>query len=303
MWRAVLGLILLFVAATEARAQIRSVELQAPRPFGYFVGDAIHHEVDIVVDPGVDLIPGSLPQPGSLNFWLDLVASRVEESTLRHGKRYRLSLDYQNFYPALDARLLVIPGFSLSFLSGKRQLTAEVPAWSFYISPLREVLPAEKASGADYMRPDVVPNAADVSSVRVATFGFLALSLIVLALLAYHRAWWPFTRRAHRPFALAARDINRSLREGGDGKAYVDALLILHRAIDATAGQAVIAEDLPNFLERVPKFQRLQPEFIRFFLSSRDAFFAGNSKDAAADFPPSELGHFSEQLALVERAA
>jgi mxaA protein len=290
-----------FACTATAQAQVRSVTLQTPRLFGYFIGDVLHTEVDVIVDKGVDLVPASIPQPGPLNSWLELIDSRVEEGSSNGEKSYHLYLAYQNFYPALDSRPLDVPGFTLSFMSAGQPVSAQVPQWSFLISPLREVLPPAKASGADYMQPDVDPPYVDLNRERLATFSFLAAGLVALAFLAYHHAWWPFAARAKRPFTEAARRIRKLLGPAQGESAYREALLTLHRAIDATAGHAVFAEDVPEFLERAPAFSRLKEEFILFFRSSRQVFFGDNTGSATADFGADALVRFAKRLASTER--
>jgi mxaA protein len=303
MARVVVGLMVLAAGVTMAQAQVRSVNLVTPRLFGYFVGDVIRSEVDIVVDNGTDLVPASVPQPGPLNAWLELVDSRIEQGSTDDGKLYRLFFAYQNFYPALDSRELDVPGFALSFRSGDKTISAQVPGWSFLISSLREVLPPPKASGAAYMQADVTPPFIGLHRYRVATFGFFAACLAALVFLAYHLALWPFARRPNRPFTEAARRIRRQVA-GADGALdYRDALLTLHRAVDATAGHAVFAEDLPEFLDRAPAFSPLKDDFNLFFRSSRQVFFGDDVAAARAEFNLGELSRFSERLAAAERAA
>jgi len=293
---------MIFASLAAADAQVRSVKLVTPRLFGYFVGDRIPVEADVVVDKDADLVAASLPQAGPLNAWLEIVGSRVEEeSAAGDGKLYRIYVDYQNFYPALDSRSLDVPGFTLSFTAGGKTLSADVPGWSFLISPLREVQPPPKPSGVDYMQPDARPRRISLYRSSVAALGLFACCLATFALLAYHLAWWPFTARPRRPFTSAARRIHQLLDTRSGGAGYRDALLTLHRAIDATAGHAVFAEDLPEFLDHSPAFSPLKEDFDLFFRSSRQAFFSDKTDAAASDFGPGKLSRFSDQLASVER--
>ncbi len=302
--RMALGAVFALLAmCAVAQAQVQSVKLLTPRLFGYFVGDVLDDEVVVRVDKGTELVAGSVPQRGSLNAWFELVASSVEEEEADGAKIYRLYLAYQNFYPAIDARQLEVPGFTLSFKAGDRIYPAEVPGWSFNISPLREVLPPAKASGDQYMQPDALPPFYDLRGDATIALALLALALVALALLAYHLAWWPFGARAHRPFTEAARSIRKLLRGTEAGPAYREAVVILHRAVDATAGHAVFSEDVPAFLAQHPAFARLKDEFTRFFASSQKAFFGENPADAIAGFGPAELRRFSDQLSATERSA
>jgi mxaA protein len=289
---------------SSAEAQVQSVKLVTPRLFGYFVGDVVQAVVEVRVDKGTEFVPASLPQRGSLNQWLGLVRSNVEKVDERKADLYRFRFAYQNFYPALDVRPLEVPAFALSFKSGDRNYSADVPAWSFTIAPLREVLPAAKESGADYMQPDVLPAYYDARRDAYITLGLFAAALAALALLAYHLAWWPFRARKHRPFTEAARTVSKLLKKTEDvGPAYREALVILHRAVDATAGHAVFSQDVPVFVAQHPAFGPLKDKLQRFFASSQNVFFGDRSADAIAGLSPAELRRFGYELAAAERSA
>ncbi|WP_204279057.1 hypothetical protein, partial [Klebsiella aerogenes] len=74
--------------------------------FGYFLGDLVETQVDILADPGLRVQRASLPSPGPVTYWLDLREVAVEEANVGGAARTRLRLTYQNFYAALDARSL-----------------------------------------------------------------------------------------------------------------------------------------------------------------------------------------------------
>jgi mxaA protein len=303
MRKAAIAILIFLGAPLAAQAQVQSVNLITPRLFGHFVGDVLSAEVDVRVDDGVELVPASVPQPGPLNQWLELSHSRVETASDHGAKLYRLFFDYQTFYPALDARQLDIPGITLSFKSGDHIYPAEVPGWSFGISPLREILPPAKASGGQYMQPDVLPSHYDVRREIYFALGLLAATLVALILLAYHLAWWPFRARAHRPFTEASRTIRKLLAGAETTSAYREALVVLHRAVDSTAGHAVFSEDVPSFLDEHPSFARLKEQFTRFFASSQSVFFSDKPAAGIGAFSRAELRQFSDQLAATERSA
>ena len=302
IWATLVAALAFFGTPGAAAAQVQSVKLVPPRLFGYFIGDVLQDEVDVRVDKGTELVPASVPQRGSLNIWLELVGSRFERVDDHGADLYRFHFAYQTFYPAIDARPLEVPGFTLSFKSGDRILSAAVPAWSFGISPLREVLPPAKESGGQYMRPDISPPHYHIRRLAYVAGGLVAATVAALAWLAYHLAWWPFGARKQRPFTEAARAI-RKLPRGREGEpAYREALVILHRAVDATAGHAVFSEDVPAFIAKHPAFARLRGEFQRFFASSQAAFFGSRPADAMAGLSPAELRRLSDELAATERS-
>ncbi|WP_020176228.1 hypothetical protein [Methyloferula stellata] len=303
MRRAIFCLLLILSAMTGATAQIRSVEMITPRPFGYFLGDVIKSEVDITADSGFTLNQASIPKVGQLNYWLELVGTRTESTSRGNTTLYRLYLTYQNFYAALDSRRLEIPGFSLSFVSADQTATTIVPPLWIEVSALREVQPAMRESGSDYMRPDVKPRHIDLRADRTRTLGFGFAALAAWALLAYDRAWPPFAARPHRPFTLAARRIHQLSRGSTTAPAYKSALLILHRAIDESGGHTILSGDLGGFLESHPAFRRLEPDFKRFFSSSHRVFFGDQLLEGTPDFSQADLLAFCERLANAERSA
>lgn len=64
----------ILLSATPTLAQVRSLEIHKPRLFGYYIGDLISDEIDVIVDDGAILKDLSLPAPGPLNYWLTLKA-------------------------------------------------------------------------------------------------------------------------------------------------------------------------------------------------------------------------------------
>ncbi|WP_245581930.1 nonribosomal peptide synthetase MxaA [Phyllobacterium phragmitis] len=290
------------LASGEAAAQVRAVELMGPRPFGYFIGDVIHLEVELAVDEPFTFEPASLPRPRPISYWLDLKSAALHDRGSRGGlHRYRLALDYQTFYAPLEPRALEIPGFSLTVTDGTRQVDANVPGWTFLMSPLREILP--RGGEPLYLREDIGAVPIPVRTRFAVAIASGIISTLLLGLLAYHRAWWPFARRGKRPFARAARAVRQALREGSGVEAYRAGLLSLHRAFDATAGRAVLADDLPAFLESAPAFRPLGTDISRFFQVSRRAFFQADAAGAQADLPPTALIGLGARLAEAERIA
>lgn len=303
---ALLSAILLPAAAA---AQVLSVEVRTPRPFGYFLGDLVQAQVDLVVDAGFVVQPASLPQPGPLAYWLDLRRVAVTEPAPVEGnRRIRLDLTYQIFYAALDARPLEIPGFSVTLASGSgggATARADVPAWSFTISPLREVQPARQDDPADYMRPDGTVGPLDAQPALLASGGFAAAALAALAVLARDRAWPPFRPRRVRSFAAARHRLRRLKGAAGSGPeaeaAYRAGLLALHRGIDAADGRRVLADDLPGFLGRHPDLAGEARRLDAFFAASRLAFFGSDCAGARSALPFAALEETVRRLAAAER--
>lgn len=300
--------LLLALVSLPAAAQVRGVELRTPRAFGYFQGDLVQVQAEIRTDPGFTLQRSSLPKPGPVTYWLDLRDVRTEESRGADGAHViRLRLTYQDFYVALDARTLEVPGFPVTVenagANGSTTAVAQLPAWKIGVSPLREVQPERRDDPAEYLRPDGRTPRLDPQPALASAAGFLALAVLALLLLAYDRAWWIFGRRRGRPFALAQKALYRAKRRSQGEALYREALLALHRGLDATDGRRVLADDLPDFLERHPTFREQAGSLQTFFSASRLAFFGRDTAGAGTTLPLPEVETLLRRLGAVERSA
>lgn len=301
------GLLLATSVAQPAGAQVRSVDLYAPRPFGYVIGDALTLTAEITLDAPFTLDPAALPTPRALNYWLDLRDVRLDERGISGGvHRYTLDLTYQTFYAPLEPRRLDIPALALSGVDGERRVAVNVPGWSFLSSPLREVMTTAPGQ-AMTLRPDIPPRPIPTASTRNVTLASALMALFALAALAWQMAWWPFHRRRARPFAQAERTIKRATNSES---AYRGSLQALHRAFDATAGRGVFAEDLPAFFAAHPAFRAVEDEVRRLFATSRTVFFgegapnsARNAQSAQRALPPGDLLALARRLRSVEGEA
>lgn len=283
-----------------AVAEPLSARLYADRSFGFFVGDVARARVEIVAEKGLRLQSASLPLPGPLTYWLDLRdISVVEESAGRGLTRWRIELAYQIFYVALDVRDLEIPGFALRFAGSAGVETVRAPVWKIGVAPLREVLPQRRDDPTDYMRPDSVVAAIDTATPTLWAGALAASTLAALAAVARDRGWPPFHHRRARVFAAAARRL-AALAKRGDEAARREALLTLHRALDAAAGRRLFAEDLDDFLAHRYELASQRAGLQTFFASSRRMFFEAGEGTAA---PLGELAALAKRLADCERSA
>ncbi len=305
--RRVLVLLALLFAPTALLAQVRSVEVRAPRAFGYFVGDLIHSTVDIVVDDGFTVDRSSLPRPGPVAYWLDLRNVEIRETPETGARRIRLDLTYQSFYAALDSRRMEVPGFTITVVSdrqgGTTSAKAEVPDWGLVASPLREVQPERRDDPVDYMRPDGRVAQVDIQGPLLRAAIFAGLAALALVLLAWNHAWSPFGARKGRAFAGVLRSLRGLSRRGDAESAYREMLLCLHRGLDATDGRRVLADDLSAFLDRHPAFRGEESNLARFFSASRLAFFGGRIEAARSRWSLEDAQATARRLAAAERMA
>lgn len=281
-----LGLLAALLLGNAAHAQVQDVQIHAPRSIGWTVGDLIPFEVEMLVDADWQLETASLPQPGQRQYWLELRGiehENVLEGTLR---RHRVRLLYQTFYVPIEARNLVLPSLRLAFTGPGPGTAVEVPGWTFTMSPLREITLGGGESLINMLRPDAparrLPEQQAWARLAMGVAGILVFALV----LAWHYGAWPFVRRPARPFAQAARHVRRLARSHGvqpGAGAYRDALSLLHRAFDATAGGRMLATDLDSFLAQHTTFAALRDDIAGFFRASRAEFFEASGERLSGD--------------------
>jgi mxaA protein len=297
-----LFLALQFVAAT-ADAQVRSVATSDPRPMGYLVGDVIERTVEVKVDKPFKLAPGSVPQPGQLAYWLNLVSVDEQQHDSGDVSAFRIKFRYQTFYAPLDTRKQTIPGMKLRFTDGARVAVADVPAWKFTTSPLREVsITGEGQSLADQIQPDIRPRPHNTRPTERGLIAGLVLALLTALALARYYAVWPFRRRPDRPFTRAASQIRR-LHPDKSSQGYEAAILVLHRAFDSAAGKRLLSDDLAPFLAQHAELASVGGRVARFFEASAQWFYRGDKAGAAAELPAEELSALARDLGAAERRA
>lgn len=287
-----LTLCLIDPAAAETRVIIHSA-----RPFGYFVGDLIRAQVEILTPAEASLSTASLPRPGPLNVSLDLRDVNLRETLDGPNRRFDIDLVYQNFYVALDVRNIEIPPFTLRI----GDETISVPGWSVGVAPLREIAPAQQERAEDYLRPDGAMLLADSERPKRLGLILAGLSALAIGAVTWDRGWPPFQRRRARIFNALARRLAAQARSAPqEREALAQAMQSMHRAMDSANGAALLSEDISGFLARRPEFVSLHSSFQRFFVASRSAFFSQHG-ELGADYSFVELASFARALARQER--
>ena len=275
---------------SPASAQILSVQIKPPsRDFGYFVGDLVVGTAVITVGPDTVLDMRSLPAAGPVTSSTDLRRIDVSEASVAGGRAVTLRAEYQTFSAPEEVSQVAVPGYQLVFMKGGARLTADVPGFGFAASPFRHDL--TPIVDLTVLRPDHAAGAVDVSWPRLEMFGGGIVAVLAFLGMVVSGGGVPWRRR-NAPFARAARQI----RMGGAGR---EALLALHRALDATAGEPVLADDLEGFLQRHRRFDKLRGELQSFFAVSRQSFFGdrGEGLDGSGE----GIVRLSRALARAER--
>lgn len=182
-----------------------SARFEAPRDFGYHIGDLIPLTLLIEAQTGVVIDLESLPHRGEAVGPFEVRNVRIDRSATVSGSAYRVEFALQSFVPATSAAGVVFPPLELRFAlpedrgvdGGYVYRSVTLPPHAFFLSPT--------AIGPRVLRPNkasVVPRTGWLfwGSLSLGA-GFLALGLAVLTGDAVR--WW--THRSTEEHSRAAR--------------------------------------------------------------------------------------------------
>ena len=283
-------LLLLLGCSGSIDEPVSYFNVETPRPFGYVNGDEIPQRIVLETRSGISLQAGSLPAKGQINRWLNLNQVTVKQT----GQRYEIDLRYQVFYAPLEVKSLTLPGFTLLLSQGEKSVGKNVPAWSFTLSPLRELVARQTEQG-EYMCPDSPP---PLLANTQALYG-LATSLTVAALIAAYLGYLYgcFPNRLRRTlFKQALRKL------AGLSKAdMAQALSIVHHTLNSLNGQPLFSNRLSEFYRRNPQYRQISAQLSWFFNYSNRYFFSGGMIVVQQDLQ--QIKDLCEQCRKIERGS
>jgi mxaA protein len=264
--------------------------VETPRPFGYVNGDEIPQRIIIETRSGITLQTGSLPAKGQINRWLNLNQVTVKQS----GQRYQIDLLYQAFYAPQEVKALTLPGFTVQLSQGEKTVGKNIPAWTFTLSPLRELV-VRQAEQGEYIRPDSPPSLLDNTQAFYGLTASLGVALPIAAYLAFLYGCFPnMTRRT--VFKRALRKLS-----GLSKTDMAQALTIVHHALNNLNGQPLFSNRLDRFYRRNPGYLRLNSQLTWFFTYSNRYFFSDGMMVVEQDLQ--QLKDLCEQCRKIERGS
>src|SRR5690554_2688280 len=274
------------------------IEQSLGRDFGILVGDLINHYYIVQVPADYTLTPASMPPTGSLDYWLELLETEYELlSETSQAKRYRLHFTFQTFYAPLDVRALTIPPLSIRFKAGERADQLTIPAWTFTMSPLKEIAPRGVASNSTqnaFMKPDMPPQTISTANIQQRLW-LLAGLLVVLTFLWIMIKGYLFSfSRSH--FQLSLKQVKRLRKQHKNHpETFHQALQAVHRAFNGVAKQALFAHQIDTFIVEHPEFGAYQQQIIAFFQLSAETLYSEQKIATIEEF--NQLQRLCKQLA------
>ncbi len=264
--------------------------VETPRPFGYVNGDEIPQRIVIETRSGISLQPGSLPAKGQINRWLNLNQVTVKQT----GQRYQIDLLYQVYYAPLEVKSLTLPGFTVQLSQGEKSISQSVPAWTFTLSPLRELVVRQTEQG-EYMRPDSPPLLLENTQALYGLAASLAIAALIAAYLCFLYGFFPNMLR-RTLFKQALRKL-AGLSKADMGQA----LTIVHHALNSLNGQPLFYNQLSQFYLRNPQYLQVSSQLAWFFNYSNRYFFSDGMIAVAQDLH--QIKDLCEQCRKIERGS
>lgn len=262
---------------------------------GIQVGDVLNRSLEFAVDASYQLNKTALPMKGEVRNGVELSSINIQSSRQLQGRRYHIDLRYQVFAGADKPVVLELPAERFTFNSGEKALTANLPAWHFWFSPLV----AEGLSNAkENLQPQYKASLIDASLIQAGFWFSVALAGIGLLGLIYNNAnqrWLPLMNGS---FAQAQRKLKLLAKQKQSDKNSA-ALLAMHQAFNQLYGENLFVADIDYFLAAYPKFNRLRTEITQFFELSNTVLFS--SSKMSADTLIKQLLVLSKQLRDCER--
>ncbi|MCP5201471.1 MAG: nonribosomal peptide synthetase MxaA [Gammaproteobacteria bacterium] len=266
---------------------VRELAVVQPRGFGYLLGDRFERTVTMAVRAPYRLDREALPS-GRLGDWLELAPPRVDSERDGELTRYVIHFVYQLINVDPGFREIAVPHHELVYTDGTDSGKVLVPATRVGVTMLRP-------PGSDSLQPAHAPAPLRFDPTRLWICALLAVAAV--AALAWLRWGLPGGSRT-RPFAIAARELAALGRRAVAGDVHGDALRMVHRAFDATAGRTVFPETLDAFFADHARFAGLRDPITLYFAHSRRYFFEDGNDDA---YPYAELVDLVERCRDVER--
>lgn len=254
---------------------ISRFDVQTPKPFGYLIGDEIHHRIVLETRKDLAFDAGSLPAKGELNRWLTLNQVSIHRET-DDGVTV-IDLTYQAFYAPNEVKLLTIPGFSLRFSQAGKIVEQAVPPWQFTLSPMQQLSPRKDGTGKPYMRPDAQPDLANTTHAWLDVFAALAAASglgMYLAFLYGYFPHWPQRRVFKRTLSLLNRLTATDLEQG---------LATVHHAFNTVYGKPLFRHLLADFFTSHPQYRSVEARLVWFYELSNQVLFADRHHAASND--------------------
>lgn len=270
--------------------------------YGVHIGDKLSRKVVLEVPAPYQISTSTFPKKGTKRNGVELVDVHVETDQKKTGVLYTVNLSYQAFTNATTPRVMHLPAekFAVSGRkdSGDKPMAIDLPAWSFWFSPL---VTGGIETAQKNMQPEFKTPLVDIGTHQTRFAVLLSVLVASLVALFYMNAdgqWLPFMGGA---FARAHRQLKR-LAKSSAAKTSVEekqALVYMHQAFNQHYGANIFARNIEGFVTMRPSFRKMKAEIEQFFNYSNQSLYATDARNSKQVI--SNLVQLSKQLRDCER--
>ena len=269
------------IAVPESNAKIMHISNPSQR-VGIRIGDVLVRNIELELQEPLQITKDALPVKGTTDNGVEL--SNVQVKTVKRDDYtiYKINLDYQVFSHSEKPTVMRLPAQKIAITGGSAGLTANIPEWSFWFSPL---VPNGMTNAKQNLRPQYKPTFLDLQTHAlrlVVLLGFMLLGLVGLIYINADKQWLPWMNgafaQAHRSLKKIAK--NQALNHSASEK---KALLYMHQAFNTVYGANLFTNEVDQFIQANPAYRILKTEINQFFERSNAALFG-------------EQNHHSEQF-------
>lgn len=278
--------------AQDSDARIVSIENPA-RSNGIQIGDMLKRKVVIESNQTYQLSKSSLPLKGSIHNGIELSDIQIKSDQKGAKARHEIELSYQVFASASTPTVMQLPTEEFALTGGAKALSAKLPTWRFWFSPL---VSADIASAKGNLQPQHNPPLITTNNhfaFLTAFLGMLSIGLLGLIYVNADRRWLPFMGGA---FAQAHRQIKKLPKSSDQEK---KALFCLHHAFNQVHGTTLFSSDIERFIEEHPTFSKAKADIETFFDLSNKSLFTQSRHDSTKFI--NDLGALCRSLRNCER--
>lgn len=265
---------------------------------GVQIGDKLSRKIVLEVTAPFKIEENAFPKKGSKSNGVELVD--VDVMTDQHNTHtlYTVNLSYQTFTSPSKPTVMTLPAEKLTLTGGAKTMALEVPAWSFWTSP---IVTGGIEVAQNNIQPEALPPLVEIGTHKIRLTVFLSMLVTSLLALLYMNAdgnWLPFMGGA---FAKAHRQLKRLAKSSATKTAVHEkqALVYVHQAFNQHYGANMFARDIEHFLSLRSGFKKMKTEIASFFDESNQSLYAVAPRDSQKII--TDLAQLSKQLRDCER--
>ena len=266
------------IPVPESNAKIIKISNPSQR-VGIRIGDVLARNIELELKQPLQIAKDAFPVKGTNINGMEL--ANVQVKTVKRDDKtvYKINLNYQVFSQPDKPAVMRLPAEKIAIVGGSAGLTANIPEWSFWFSPL---VPNGMTNAKQNLRPQYKPTLIDLQThfFSLAIFlGFMLVGLVGLVYINADKQWLPWMNgafaQAHRNLKKLARTMskNRTNHAALHPASEKKALIYMHQAFNKVYGANLFANELDTFIQTSPAYSTLKAEINTFFERSNATLF------------------------------